>query len=523
MTGQALRDFGWEPDLSGPPLRLTRDILDVIEPQLAGGGNRPALVDGTACLSYAELDLLSTSVARALGARGVGPGDIVIVRCSLSRWAIIGMLGVLRSGARYTAIDTGFPVERQRLLRMAADAPLEITEPEVPPDHEGASVDLLTLITTGMSLEHETLPPHDPDAGAYTQFTSGSTGVPKAVTVTRRSLAFSTVARLEYYQGPLNTFLLCSSISFDSSVAGIYWTLAAGGTLVIPTNRPSNIVAIAQAAHDHQATHLLLLPSLYELMLAANLRDRLRTLGTVVVAGEVCPPALISKHFDALPETLLYNEYGPTECTVWSTVHRCRQQDADSPIVPIGEAIPGALLFIRDPQHPDQSVNFGELWIGGPGVVETLAGKPERAAQLATVAGNLVYRTGDLAKVTPDGLLEFHGRTDNQVKVGGLRIELGEVEQAILSHPAVKAAAVGIADRNTQTPFLSAFFIAGQPVSASALRSHLMKRLPFVAIPIAVTEVETLPEQPNGKLDRITLNRWAERKKAERTALTHEF
>lgn len=520
MTGQTLLAFDWKPDLSGPDLSLTRDILDLVEPQLTSGGDHLALVDGRASLSYAELDLLSAAAARALTARGIGPGDVVAVRTRLSRWAIIGMLGVLRSGARYAAIDAAFPAERQSLYHRASGAELEIAEPGLPLDHDGASVDLATLITAGLNLDHLPLAPHNPQDGAYTQFTSGSTGVPKAVTVTRRALAFSTAARLEYYRDPLKVFLLCSSISFDSSVAGIYWTLSVGGTLVIPADKPSNIVAIAKAARAHQATHLLLLPSLYELLLAANLRDQLTSLKTVVVAGEVCPTILVRKHFAALSGSQLYNEYGPTECTVWSTVHDCRPEDADRSAVPIGKAIPGALLYLRDPKLPERPAARGELWIGGPGVVETLAGQPERISQLATVAGGLVYRTGDLVSVAPDGVLDFHGRTDSQLKLGGLRIELGEVEQVILSHPTVRAVAVGVADRNSQTPFLNAYFTADAPVTAAMLRGHLMERLPAVAIPAAFTAVETLPSHPNGKLDRATLNEWAAMSRGQRAAST---
>jgi D-alanine--poly(phosphoribitol) ligase subunit 1 len=450
--------------ITGPALSYPDNVLDLIEPWL--GERRPAIVDREDRLSYVDLDELSAGVAAGLVRYGVGVGEPVLVYARLSRWAVVGMLGVLRAGARYVAVDAALPVERQRVLVAASGARVAFVEPGLP-------------VPEGVAAVHSG-PGGEMRRGplAYTCLTSGSTGAPKAVTVSSPALASSTAARLAYYPDPVTGFLLCSSISFDSSVAGIYWTLACGGLLVIPSDRPTDLVAVGRFAVRYRPSHLLMVPSLYAV--ALGLGDRLGALSTVVVAGEECPPGLVTRHFATLPGASLYNEYGPTECTVWSTVHRCVPADGRAPRVPIGGPIPGT------------TVHFGpELSVDGPGVT----GEPP-------------YRTGDLVSQREDGALLFHGRIDDQLKLGGVRVERAEVEHALGAYPGVTAAAVGVARTGGRVRLVG--FVVGAGLDRRALRAHLCDRLPAVAVPARIVPLTRLPTLPTGKVDHGCLDRTAE-------------
>lgn len=429
-------------------------------------------------MTYGELDRRSAAVAEQIQDRGGAAGGVA-VHAHLGAWAIVAMLGALRAGARYVPIDAGFPPARQRLMLRHGGVRTVLREPGVP------------------ELDEDRPAEPEPSGYAYTCFTSGTTGVPKRIDVPISALAFSTAARLAYYREPVRAFLLCSSISFDSSVAGIYWTLASGGTLVIPSERPSDLMALARAAEAERASHLLLVPSLYRMLLAGPLVDRLRHLKAVIVAGEPATPVVVDQHLTRLPGAALFNEYGPTECTVWSTVHRCTRADAESGTVPIGRPIPGCHLEIRDPAGRSVPTGErGELWIGGPGV--------------AAPTENGMYRTGDLVRVRADGALEFLGRTDTQLKLGGVRLELGEVEHVLGAQPGVLAAAVGVAGRHSERPALTGFVVpAGDGVDPRRVRAGMLGHLPAAAVPATIVLVERLPTQPNGKVDRRALDELA--------------
>jgi amino acid adenylation domain-containing protein len=486
------------PDLQGPPIAPPSHILDLVEPWFRREPGRAALIDMAGAITYGELDRLSAKIANSL--RGAGSGEAVVIHCRLSRWAVASMLGALRAGLRYIPVDPAFPRQRQAVMFTRSDARMVISEAGVVSPVNG-----WYELDPAMSSNHasDTSPAVRQGFSSYTCFTSGSTGVPKRVTVPVTALAYSTAARLAYYPEPVEAFLLCSSISFDSSVAGIYWTLASGGCLILPSDRPSDLVAIARAARKHSASHLLSVPSLYHLLLT-RARSELTSLRTVIVAGEACPPDVVRQHFKALPGTRLYNEYGPTECTVWATVHACRPDDALGPSVPIGQPIPGTALYL----HND------ELWIAGPGVVDELP--DHTAAQLTQVDGRTAYRTRDLVRRRSDGLLEFLGRADDQLKLGGVRIELDEIEHAMRMHPQVRSATVGVAGRNTPNLALVAF--VSPPVEQRVLRAFLLEQLPAAAVPTIVTSIANPPTQPNGKLDRQALDRLAAIKVAERQA-----
>ena len=355
--------------------------------------------------------------------------------------------------------------------------------------------------------------PVSADNLAYVIYTSGSTGMPKGVQVSHGSLARSTAARFARYAEPVRGFLLLSSVSFDSSVAGIFWTLCAGGTLHVPSAEaqgdPARLVETAARAG---VSHLLCVPSLYAALLDEVERRPGWAPAAAVVAGEACPRELVERHARLLPGTALYNEYGPTEGTVWCTVHACRPGEAAAR-VPIGRAAPGARVYVLDRHgRPAPAGAPGEVHVGGGGVARGYLARPELTAErfvpdpYAERPGARMYRTGDLARRLGDGALDFLGRTDQQLKVRGFRVEPGEVEGALLAHPAVKEAAVAAwEDRGGARLVGYVVPREGSAVDADGLRSFLRERLPEPLVPSAFVALDAIPRTPNGKTDRGAL------------------
>ncbi|MBS2532038.1 AMP-binding protein [Catenulispora sp. NF23] len=525
--------FCYEHVTPGPP-----DVADPLAAVLrtaAEDGTRPAVTDWTGTFDYRLLAAHTARIARRLRAAGIGPGDAVVLHLPLNRWAVPAMLGVLATGAQYIPVDTALPVRRRMALIQASAAAAVVVESAA-----GTSVGLdgfAHVVEAATAPDGEPADPSDPEelsgftpepvapgSPAYTLYTSGSSGRPKGVVVSRGSLGYSTQARIDYYPPLPPTYLLCSSISFDSSVAGIYWPLAAGGHIVIPSANPMDIEQIAQACSQYGGTHMAIIPSLYRLLLETESQEsdgtRLDTLRVVIVAGEVFPPPLVALHAKVVPHATAYNEYGPTECTVWSTVHECTNLDAGRERLPIGRPIPGTGVHVEpveDGQPGRESDSLvGELWLSGPGVALGYAEAVE-PSPFATVAGVRMYRTGDLVSVDASGALSFLSRRDTQVKLAGARIELGEIEHLLSAAVGAGTAAVGVARRVSgpgETGEISALigFVAGADglFDPAAVRRDLMRRLPRAAVPRLIVPVPALPRLPNGKTDREALDRMVE-------------
>jgi amino acid adenylation domain-containing protein len=351
---------------------------------------------------------------------------------------------------------------------------------------------------------------------AYVIYTSGSTGAPKGVMVEHGNLLHSTAARFRYYTAPVESFLLLSSFAFDSSIAGIFWTLSQGGALVLPSaDAQFDLRSIGRLVARHRVTHLLCVPSLYLPLLDGVSAGDLATLSAVIVAGEECSPALVKRHHACLGGTPLYNEYGPTECCVWATVHRCDPKDTQ--VVPIGRPIANSRLYVLDVEGEPVPIGVtGEISIGGAGVARGYLRRPELTAlrflpdPFAVAAEKphaRLYRTGDLGRWSSQGELEFLGRADQQVKIRGFRIELGEIEAALLAQPGILQAAVIARDDAPGGTYLAAYVVsdAGSTLDPARLRGALAEHLPDHMIPRVFVSLAALPLTANGKLDRRAL------------------
>jgi amino acid adenylation domain-containing protein len=499
-----------------PPAQSS--IHALIEAQVEATPGAPAVVYGGESLSYEELNQRANRLARQLAQNGVGAGSLVGVYAECSLQMMVALLAVLKAGGAYLPLDPSYPPMRIAQVLGDARPAVVLADRKLVSRVNSADRRVLAIEDTleAASVQESTNLPgkSDDELPVYVIYTSGSTGEPKGVVVTHRNLTHSTAARWHVYPDDPSRFLLLSSISFDSSAADIYWTLTRGGLLVLPEQgRVQDLEHLLELIQRHQVSHLLAIPALYGELLALDRESALQSLRTVIVAGDACPPALVKRHARCLPQVQLFNEYGPTEATVWTTVHRCVAADTDT-VVPVGRPIPFAEVFVLDGSLQPVPVGVpGEIFIAGAGVArgylhrDTLTAEKFLDIVLEGVGRRRVYRTGDLARWRDDGTLQILGRTDHQVKIRGYRIELGDVEAALLAHPQVREAVATVHVHDTDDRRLVAFITcapAGEP-DAEELRTLLEGRLPAYAVPTVIRRVEALPRLPNGKIDRSRL------------------
>ncbi|WP_338524404.1 amino acid adenylation domain-containing protein [Pseudomonas batumici] len=501
-------------------------IQHLFEEQVRWTPEAIALVDAHGSLDYAGLNARANHLARRLIEDGTQPGELIAICVERGAAMIVGILAILKAGAAYVPLDPTYPADRLAAIVEDARPRLLLADPV-----GRAAVGELSGQTRYLALEQALAPVPAADAEnpqlaanaltsahlAYVIYTSGSTGKPKGVMIEQRNLVASTLARCAVYApNEARRFLLLSSIAFDSSVAGIFGTLISGGTLCIPDAETArNPEAVARFIGEQAITTLLCVPSLGRLVLGSLASRKGHTqLREMIVAGEACPPLLVQECAGFEPAITLYNEYGPTEGTVWATVHRC--SGAEQGTVPIGRAIPNTRLYVLDPQGQPVPLGVsGELYIGGEGIARGYLNRPQLNAEhfLADPFGlsddARMYRTGDLVRQRGDGVLEFLGRNDQQVKIRGFRIEPGEIEALMLTLPGVREAAVIAREEVPGSTRLVAYLsvephLAGRNASQT-LRPYLSSQLPDYMVPSAFVLVEQLPLSPNGKLDRRAL------------------
>ncbi len=438
-------------------------------------------------LTYAELNAEANRLAHHLRSRGVGSESRVGLCVERSPAMVIGMLGILKAGGAYVPVDPCYPRARIEYLLADSGARILLTQAQLLESVPSLNNETICLDRDWNQIaghpEIDLMVPVDPDNVAYVIYTSGSTGRPKGVLVSHRNAVHSTSARFVYYPEAVVRFLLLPSFAFDSSVAGVFWNLGQGGTLVLPKEGiQKDPKSLAESIASEGISHLLCLPSLYGLLLEQA--ARLGSLRTVIVAGEACPRDVAIRHLKQLPETRLYNEYGPTEGTVWSSVHEITARDieAERPIA-IGRPAPGCRIYLLDAALNPVPVGVsGELYIGGAGVTRGYLNHPELTAQRFVPnpfagEGSRLYKTGDLVRWRPDGNLEFLGRVDHQVKIRGFRIEPEEIEARLLAHPGVKEA-IAVVREDVPGDKRLAAYVVPRLAYAPVIDGHVRYSLP---------------------------------------------
>ena len=414
-------------------------IADAIRGFAKSDPSREAVVcpQSGGTLTYQQLVDRSELIAKRLTATGILPGQRVAIALDGTADFVAAALAIWSVGCAYVPIDLSYPPAYiTRLLSDADPAIIMIAAGENELPEEYSSICMRPDEGVGAIADNS---PVQTAGAAYVIYTSGSTGQPAGVVVSHDNLTYSTQARIQYYHAQPQRFLVLSSSAFDSSVAGIWWTVATGGTLfMIDSDTRRDVENLADLFSQYRITHTLCTPLLYETLL--DYHSKLQSLSTVIVAGEACSRTIVEKHFAQVGGEL-FNEYGPTECTVWASAHRLAA-DMTSSDVPIGVPIPGCRIEVigSDGSALPKGV-IGELRISGRGVCRGYLTQNSRSKNFRE---NGAYDTGDLGYIDENDLLHFIGRKDQQLKIRGFRIEPGEIEAILKEHPAVREAVVVI-------------------------------------------------------------------------------
>ncbi len=516
LTSEERRQILLEWNRTNVPVPHSAGIHALIEAQVERTPDAIAVICGDESLSYRELNRRANRVARALQKLGVC-ADLPVGLCvERSVEGIVALLGILKAGGGYVPLDPSFPDHRLRLMLDDAKVSIVVTQRHLRShlhSYGGQVCDVETLCDPTVSGEAENLAtPILPDHLAYIMYTSGSTGRPKGVAVTHRNLVVSLSARLHYYPEQVSRFLLTFSLAFDGSVTGIFWTLLQGGQLVIPSEAVHrDPTALAALVEDHRISHVVWVPSLYNAVLGEAVNTQLESLRIVITAGESLPLELVRSHYQLLPHATLYNEYGPTEATVWCSVYQTTREEAGAR-VPIGKPINNMQLYVLDADLEPVPVGVpGELYVAGDCLARGYINQPqlthERFLAHPHVPDARLYRTGDRARYREDGNVEFLGRVDQQVKLRGYRIELGEVEYVLSNAPGVYQAAVLLRQDKPEQQRLVGY-VTGQPELKAMLdqiRSYVVARLPQYMVPSVILWVEVMPLTATGKINRSAL------------------
>ncbi|MFC3881211.1 amino acid adenylation domain-containing protein [Algoriphagus namhaensis] len=527
LISEEERDFlthglnqGFDPDYTG-------SVIPEILKNLQEKGDEVALVCGDQKLSYAELDQRSKALANELDRLNVDRNQPIGIYLNRSVDFVVSIVGILRYGGYYLPLDPDYPEQRISQYIEESGAEFVISTSSLWPKENPISTEIQVIEINSnelsQSIDNHINKEYKIGEYAYLIFTSGSTNKPKGVRVSHQNLYSSNQARKAYYSAPMSAFLLVSSFSFDSSIAGIFWSLCTGGKLVISQNQEAlDAFALGQIIQREEISHTLMLPSLHKAILE-NSQEELSALQAVLVAGEECPADLIGLHFEKLKNTQLFNEYGPSEGTVWCTAQELLPK-VNYPKVPIGLATNNTLSYVLEPDQSLTPIGLpGELCIAGPGVVNGYL-KSENSDQKFvknpySEEWETLYRTGDLVRIQKDGLLEYLGRIDNQVKIRGHRVELNEIQSLAQKFEDVKSAIAFVADSGARKLVLAYLVKDSKFVDSDKLRAFLTENLPKYMVPEQYLVLAQFPLLPNGKVDLRKLSIEAQNQSSQSSSL----
>ncbi|MBC5802113.1 MAG: amino acid adenylation domain-containing protein [Candidatus Eremiobacteraeota bacterium] len=506
-------------DTSVPAAHET--LADLVERAVAGSPSEPAVVCGDRQLSFAQLNELADRLALRLARSGVGPDVLVGVYMRREPEMIVALLAVAKAGGAYLPLDPAYPVPRIAFMLRDAGVAVCLTQPQLAAALAALPLETIALGSDGRAAGDRGSDPvplprtATAESLAYVIYTSGSTGAPKGAMIRQRGLvnylrwctqAYDVAAGIG---APVH-----SSISFDLTVTSMWAPLVAGRTaFLVPDD---GIEALAHVLRSRRNFSLIKCTPAHLEALRLELADddvaglcRLFVIGGEALFGETI--AWWQRH---APRTIYVNEYGPTETVGGCAVEFVRGEDRMSGAVPIGRPIAATQLHVLDASGQLLPVGVaGELFIAGDGVAAGYLGRPELTAErfvpdsFSGTPNARMYRSGDVVRRRADGVLDYLGRADDQVKLRGYRIEPGEIQAALASHPSVAAAAAILRDDVAAGPALIAYYVLHPAATATNadLRAHVRERLPAYMVPTYFQELGALPLTGNGKVDRAAL------------------
>ncbi len=473
-----------------------------------------AVSDNGKDYTYQELDSWANGIAQWLNENRVGCEARVGVLTTRGAGMVAAVLGVLKAGAAYLPLDPAYPQRRLVELLDDADAACIITDSESVSMIGADSRPRLLLDKEGAALRADAVQSAaSAESLAYVMYTSGSTGSPKGVCVEHRNIV-RLVKQANYATFDANTIgLLYARLAFDASTFELFGPLLNGGRLVIQNNGMASLEELAETVARENVNTLWLTAGLFHQMAERGPLEKLGSLRQWLAGGDVLQPSALRRVLDTLPKCKLINGYGPTECTTFATSHTMQHASEVCDPVPIGRPLQNTRVYVLDDSLQPVPIGVpGELYIAGDGVARGYLNRPDLTAEhfmrdpISTEQDARMYRTGDRARWTEDGVLQFLGRNDGQVKLRGYRIELGEIESALREHPAVSQTVVTMKKRGTDKALVG--YVVGREgheLDFDALRAHLRDRLPAYMLPTVFVPLETIPLTPNGKLDRVAL------------------
>ncbi|NLK89191.1 MAG: amino acid adenylation domain-containing protein, partial [Clostridiaceae bacterium] len=491
-------------------------LVTLFERQAARTPAATALIYSDRSMNYAELNARANALAEKLKAAGVGREVIVAMLLQRSPAMLISILATLKAGGAYMPIDPDYPAGQIGYMLQDSQSRYLILDGTLPDDIEfdGTLIEVAFQGNADWAEVANPIPVNQPSDLAYVIYTSGSTGDPKGTMIEHRNvvrLLFNDRNLFDF--SPEDTWTLFHSYCFDFSVWEMYGALLTGGRLVIVpklTSRDPQAFLTLLAAH--QVTILNQTPSAFYQLIEAGKQleaDRLK-LRMVIFGGEALKPILLKPFRQRHPTVRLINMYGITETTVHVTFLEIEDDHIEKNSGNIGRPIPTTTIYILDSHLNPLPIGVaGEICVGGAGVGRGYLGKPELTASRFIPnpfkEGERLYRSGDQARYYAQGDLEYIGRIDNQVKIRGHRVELGEVEFKLLLHPAIREAVVLPQTSSAGNLQLYAWYVADQPIDTGQLADFLATRMPMYMLPACFIRVEQMPLTGNGKVDRRKL------------------
>ncbi len=498
-------------------------VHDLIEMQAEKQPDKIAVVSNNVQISYGELNEQANSIAAYLQQKGIGKGKRVGLSLRRSPDLIITLLGILKSGAAYVPLDANYPKERLEFMINDAQLSFLITEQALIEAIPAKGIPTLVLDENNDWQQSGTYQPvtFTGDEAAYVIYTSGSTGLPKGVVVSHRSVINHNLAIAEIFEmQDCDRVLQFATINFDAAGEEIYPTLQNGATLIL---RGNEVLISGQELIELTETYGITiwnLPTAYWHQVLSELKQMDRnipkTLRLLILGGDKLSAERYREWLQVGGKQVrTLNTYGPTEGTIDSIVFECPKSiEAIERLgeIPIGIPIANTRAYVLEKNLKPAPIGIpGELFLGGTCVAEGYWNRPELTAErflpdpFADEPDARMYRTGDLVRWRPDGNLEYIGRTDHQVKVRGFRVELEEIEHAILKLTYVKDAAVVAHEKQSDTKQLVAYVVFKDEGSISDLKGELKSRLPEYMVPAIFVQMESLPYLPSGKIDRRAL------------------
>jgi amino acid adenylation domain-containing protein len=495
-----------------------KSIVQVFEAQVARTPNAVAVSFGDKSISYRELNTKANQLARHLRRLGINTEDMVVCCLERSIELIIALIGVLKAGGAYVPLDPTLPKERLDYILSDTRGRVMLSQKKL------IDLGLAKLNISSIALDDPNSPiwteseesyekALSPENMAYVIYTSGSTGRPKGVAVEHRAV-IRLVKNTNYCDfNSDQVFLQFAPISFDASTFEIWGALLNGGRLVLVPNQALSLEELGRVIRDNGVTTVWLTAGLFHVMVERHLAD-LGSLSQLLAGGDVLSPWHVQQVLNKLPHVRLINGYGPTEATTFTCCHPFAPEAPVVEPLPIGRPIANSRVYILDSAlRPVPIGQAGELFIGGDGLARGYLNNSELTAekfithQLSNGAVERLYRTGDQARFLPDGSVQFLGRTDNQIKLRGYRIELDEIEVVLRRHAGVRQACVVAEREGVSVRRLLAYCVPAENANLdeTTLREHLLSILPQYMIPSAFILLNSLPLTPTGKVDKQKL------------------